>query len=69
VIWRAPSEARKLTEAGHVLIETTVRQLLDHEADLIGTLTADERAALTGFLAKLEQALTGPGPRLIPGND
>jgi len=54
--------AVQLTEAGHVLIETTVRQLLDHEADLIGALTADERAALTGFLAKLEQALTWPGP-------
>jgi DNA-binding MarR family transcriptional regulator len=47
----------RLTEAGHALIENTVRQLLDHEADLISSLTADERTALTGCLAKLEQAL------------
>jgi hypothetical protein len=33
-------------------------QLLDHEADLIGALAADERAALTRFLAKLERFLT-----------
>ncbi len=50
--------AVRLTEAGHALIEATVRQLLEHEADLIGALAADERAALTGFLAKLERALT-----------
>jgi DNA-binding MarR family transcriptional regulator len=50
--------AVRLTEAGHALIEATVRQLLEHEADLIGALTADERAALTGFLAKLERALS-----------
>ena len=50
--------AVRLTEAGHALIEATVRQLLEHEADLIGALTAGERAALTGFLAKLERALS-----------
>ena len=61
---RAPSSASRravavrLTEAGHALIEATVRQLLEHEADLIGALTAGERAALTGFLAKLERALS-----------
>jgi DNA-binding MarR family transcriptional regulator len=49
--------AVRLTEAGHALIEATVRRLLAHEADLIGALTADERAALTGFLAKLERSL------------
>jgi DNA-binding MarR family transcriptional regulator len=49
--------AVRLTEAGHALIETTVRQLLDHEADLISALTAAERAALTSLLAKLEHAL------------
>jgi DNA-binding MarR family transcriptional regulator len=61
---RAPSSASRravavrLTEAGHALVEATVRQLLEHEADLIGALTAGERAALTGFLAKLERALS-----------
>jgi DNA-binding MarR family transcriptional regulator len=48
----------RLTEAGHALIEATVRQLLDHEAELIGALAADERTVLTGSLAKLERALT-----------
>ena len=37
--------------------ERTVRKLLEHEADLIGALAADERAALAGFLARLERAL------------
>jgi DNA-binding MarR family transcriptional regulator len=65
LVTRAPSAASRravavrLTEAGHALIQATVRQLLEHEADLIGDLTAAERAALTGLLAKLEQALTG----------
>jgi len=49
--------AVRLTEAGHALIEATVRRLLDHEADLIGALAADERAALTASLAKLERSL------------
>lgn len=35
--------------SGHVLIEATVRQLLDHKAGLIGALTAGERTAFTGF--------------------
>ena len=48
----------RLTEAGHALIEATVRQLLEHEAELTGALTADERTALAGSLAKLERALT-----------
>jgi DNA-binding MarR family transcriptional regulator len=65
LVERAPSPVSRravsvrLTETGHALIETTVRQLLDHEADLISALTATERTALTSFLAKLEQALTG----------
>jgi DNA-binding MarR family transcriptional regulator len=49
----------RLTEAGHTLIETTVRRLLEHEADLISALTATERSAAASMLAKLEQALTG----------
>lgn len=71
LVERSPSSASRravcvrLTEAGHRLIETTVRQLLAHEADLISALTAAERAALTGFLAKLEQALvTSPHDEL-----
>ena len=61
---RGPSAASRravcvrLTEAGHALIEATVRRLLDHEADLIGALTATERTDLAGILAKLERALT-----------
>jgi hypothetical protein len=35
-----------------------VRQLLEHEADLVSSLTAAERTALTGLLARLEHALT-----------
>jgi hypothetical protein len=44
--------------SGHVLIEATVRQPLDHKAGLIGALTAGERTAFTGLLAKLGRALT-----------
>jgi DNA-binding MarR family transcriptional regulator len=52
--------AVRLTEAGHELIERTVRRLLEHEADLIAALTTDEHEALTGLLAKLEATLSGP---------
>ncbi len=64
LVARAPSSASRravcvrLTDAGHALIQATVRQLLEHEADLVGALTDAERAALTGLLARLEQALT-----------
>lgn len=63
LIERAPSTASRravavrLTSAGHSLIESTVRPLLDHEADLITVLTGDERHALTTMLAKLERTL------------
>ncbi len=50
--------AVRLTAAGHSLIESTVRRLLEHEASLIGALAADERAALAGFPARLERSLT-----------
>ena len=65
LVERAPSARSRravsvrLTETGHALIEATVRRLLEHEADLIGPLTADERTALTAILAKLEQTLAG----------
>ncbi len=64
LVERAPSPASRravsvrLTETGHDLIESSVRQLLDHEADLISALTSAERAALAAFLSKLEKALT-----------
>jgi DNA-binding MarR family transcriptional regulator len=48
----------RLTDVGHALIESTVRSLLEHEADLISSLTAAERSALAGLLARLEHALT-----------
>jgi DNA-binding MarR family transcriptional regulator len=65
LVERAPSTASrravsiKLTKTGQALIENTVRRLLDHEADLIGPLTAAERTGLVSLLAKLEQALSG----------
>lgn len=65
LVARAPSSASrraisvKLTEAGHALIQATVRNLLIHEADLVSALTDIERAALTGLLTRLEEALTG----------
>ena len=49
----------RVTPAGHRLIEAAVSRLLGHEADLVAALTAAERAALTGYLAKLERSLTG----------
>lgn len=64
LVERAPSSASRravsvrLTPAGHQLIEATVSRLLDHEADLLTTLTATERATLTETLAKLLQALS-----------
>jgi DNA-binding MarR family transcriptional regulator len=63
LVERSPSSVSRravgvrLTEAGHSLIEPTVRQLLEHEADLIGALTAAERTTLTNILARMEQAL------------
>lgn len=64
LVARAPSaESRRavavrLTDAGHDLVEATVRPLLDHEADLIAALTSNERSVLTNALAKLERTLT-----------
>ena len=65
LVERAPSAASRravsvrLTDAGHALIEATVRRLLEHEADLIDALDPPERTALNALLAKLEAALTG----------
>jgi DNA-binding MarR family transcriptional regulator len=64
LVERAPSPASRravsvrLTPAGHALIEATVRQLLDHEADLINAFSPTGRAALTGLLGALLQDLT-----------
>lgn len=66
LVERSPSSASRravavrLTAAGHRLVESTVRQLLEHEADLIGSLHGTERRALTGLLARLERALVPP---------
>src|SRR5215467_10956277 len=52
LVERSPSSASRravsvrLTTTGHDLIESTVRQLLDHEAGLIGSLTGAERTGL-----------------------
>ena len=65
LVERAPSPvsrravAVRLTDAGHALIEATVRHLLEHEADLIDPLDAAERSVLNALLTKLEHALTG----------
>lgn len=65
LVEREPSPASRravvvrLTDAGHTLINNTVRPLLDHEADLVSVLSDDERRALTAVLAKLDQLLTG----------
>jgi len=64
LVERSPSPASRravsvrLTDVGHALIESTVRSLLEHEADLISSLAAVERSALAGLLARLEHALT-----------
>ncbi|WP_437004297.1 MarR family winged helix-turn-helix transcriptional regulator [Streptomyces sp. enrichment culture] len=64
LVEREPSPASRravvvrLTDAGHALINNTVRPLLDHEADLVSVLSDDERRALTAVLAKLERVLT-----------
>jgi DNA-binding MarR family transcriptional regulator len=65
LVERAPSPVSRravsvrLTDAGHALIEATVRHLLEHEADLIDPLDAAERSVLNALLTKLEEALTG----------
>ena len=61
---RSPSSASRravsvtLTDAGHALVEATVRHLLEHEADLIASLEPPERATLNELLTKLEAAST-----------
>jgi DNA-binding MarR family transcriptional regulator len=62
-VQRSPSTASRravavrLTDAGHALIEIGVRQLLEHEADLVGALDQEERGTLAALLHKLELAL------------
>jgi DNA-binding MarR family transcriptional regulator len=77
LVERAPSSlsrraiAVRLTRAGHARIEATVRQLLEHEADLIAGLTDAERDTLAGVLGKLLGSLSAPdrggddGPGLL----
>jgi DNA-binding MarR family transcriptional regulator len=65
LVCRSPSAASRravgvrLTESGHALIESTIRQLLEHEATLIDTLPQADRTILTALLATLERSLTG----------
>ena len=42
-----------LTPAGHALIERSVDAVLGREAELVASLSADERVILTGLLEKL----------------
>ena len=66
LVSRSPSTASRravgvrLTDAGHRLIEATVRQLLEHESRLVEALTETERAVLASCLAKLDAALPHP---------
>jgi len=66
LVERAPSAASRravsvrLTDAGHALVEATVRRLLEHEADLIDSLDPGQRTQLSALLTTLEEALTGP---------
>ena len=61
-ITRSPSTASRravavsLTQAGHALIEATVRDLLTHEETLVADLTDDERRTLSRLLDKLRPA-------------
>lgn len=48
-----------LTTAGHRLIESTVRDLLTHEATLLAALNRSDRAQLARLLARLENDLRG----------
>jgi len=60
LVTRAPSDAGRravavtLTAAGHELVERAVRDLLTHEEELVGGLTAEDRQTLAGLLARLD---------------
>jgi DNA-binding MarR family transcriptional regulator len=63
LVERSPSSVSRravsvrLTQTGHALIEGTVRQLLDHEASLVSSLTAAQRTTLVDLLARLARTL------------
>jgi DNA-binding MarR family transcriptional regulator len=63
LVERSPSTASRravavrLTDAGHRLIESTVRQLLAHEAELVASLSPTERSVLAACLSKIDAAL------------
>jgi DNA-binding MarR family transcriptional regulator len=63
LVERTPSNASRravavrLTEAGHRLIEMTVRELLAHESRVVASLTAAERTVLATCLTKIDAAL------------
>jgi DNA-binding MarR family transcriptional regulator len=60
LVTRSPSDAGRravavtLTAAGHELVERAVRELLTHEEELVGGLTAEDRQMLAGLLARLD---------------
>lgn len=50
-----------LTDAGHELVERSVRELLTHEDGLIAGLSGEDRRALAGLLGRLAAVLdNGP---------
>jgi DNA-binding MarR family transcriptional regulator len=65
LVTRSPSTASRravavrLTEVGHDLIESTVRDLLTHEDTVVARLSATERVTLSRLLAKLEATVVG----------
>jgi DNA-binding MarR family transcriptional regulator len=60
LVTRSPSTASRravavrLTDAGHELVESAVRDLLNHEDGVVARLSATERATLGRLLASLE---------------
>jgi DNA-binding MarR family transcriptional regulator len=60
LVERSPGTAARhsilvtLTASGHALIERSVDAVLGREAELVASLSADERATLTDLLEKLE---------------
>jgi DNA-binding MarR family transcriptional regulator len=62
LVTRSPSDAGRravavtLTDAGHELVERTVRDLLTHEEELISCLSVQDRQVLAGLLGRLTAA-------------
>jgi DNA-binding MarR family transcriptional regulator len=58
----------QLTEAGRELVDSTLADVMAHEADLLECLSADERAELRRLLKKLMFGLEPPARDSLPEN-